>query len=89
VGTRLDAWRRLLGEGVAQVTRDSPERLSLTLREDADIAAPVHLGRQEKACCAFIDFTLRLDAGAVVLVVEVPAAGAAVLDDFAGLAGAA
>jgi hypothetical protein len=46
VGARLDARRRLLGQSVAQVHRDSPQRLRLTLREGAGVAEVVELARQ-------------------------------------------
>jgi hypothetical protein len=86
--TRLDEWRSALGRSIASVRRTSPTELVLALRDDrAGLDALVALTQRELACCAFFDFTLRIAVEGVALVVAVPPDAAAVLDDFANLAG--
>lgn len=83
---RLEEWRHLLAQAVANVDRAAPEQLRLRLLDGADHLIPlVRLAQQEKECCPFFDFTFVVATDAVELVVGVPTEAAAVLDDFSRL----
>ena len=83
---QLEEWRALLASAVAATERVSPSELSFRLKEDlGQLEAVVRLAQREKACCAFFDFSILVDAGAVALRVSVPADAAAILDNFARL----
>lgn len=55
----------------------------MRLVDDAELVSEVlALARQEKACCPFFDFTLRIECDALTLLVGVPAEAASVLDEL-------
>ncbi len=80
---QLDEWRRLLAdEGVTNERLTSGE---LLVHLDRSLLADVvDLAQREKSCCPFFDFSLRIDADALVLRVAVPPEASAVLDRFVG-----
>lgn len=80
---QLDEWRRLLaGAGVTH-ERVTPSELLVRLDRSALIDV-VDLAQREKACCPFFDFSLRIDADALVLRVAVSPEASVVLDRFVG-----
>lgn len=76
---QLDEWRELLGRTIA--TRTSPIELQVEVGAN-QVDAVVRLARREKACCPFFDFTLRIEADATILHIQVPEDAAAILEDF-------
>jgi MerR family transcriptional regulator, copper efflux regulator len=77
---RGEEWRQFVERRVAQVERDGTVA-RLRLRDDGDaILEAVDLSRREKACCAFFDFRLELQPGAVWLEVTAPKEAAPILD---------
>ncbi len=85
--TRIDEWRRALGEAVTVVDRRSATHLVLAL---AGGPAPLHdlvsLAQAEVGCCPFFAFAFRLSGSGGQLIVDVPSDAVAVLDDFTALA---
>jgi hypothetical protein len=86
--SQLDEWRGVLGGMVTGQERISPTEVALWLAGDLGaLPALVRLAQREKACCPFFDFRVGIEADRVALRVSVPADAAAILDDFARLAG--
>jgi hypothetical protein len=82
--TRVEEWQVMVDRCVANVSRVDSNRLDLSLHPDLDdVASLMKLVQQEKACCAFFDFTFAVEADAVTLVVRVPESAVGVLDEFA------
>jgi hypothetical protein len=80
---QLDEWRKLLaGAGVIH-ERVTPGELLVHLDRSA-LSDVVDLAQREKACCPFFDFSLRIDADALVLRVAVSPEASVVLDRFVG-----
>ncbi len=80
---QLDEWRKLLaGAGVIH-ERVTPSELLVHLDRSA-LSDVVDLAQREKACCPFFDFSLRIDADALVLRVAVSPEASVVLDRFVG-----
>jgi hypothetical protein len=76
-------WQRLMERPTVTVRRASATELELGLAEGPEgLADVVDLARREKACCPFFDFTLRIGADTVTLVLSVPDEAIAVLDGF-------
>lgn len=87
-GTRIDEWRTVLGRVVTGTERVAPTELAFTLRADPQqLSVLLDLVRREVTCCTFFEFALRVAAGGTTLRVTVPPDAAAVLDEFAQLAG--
>jgi hypothetical protein len=83
---RVDEWRQLLTTAVATVDAgDTSARLLLRDGDDVLVRA-VDLAEREKACCAFFEFGLALDAGGRWLTVAVPEDAAPILRDLLSLA---
>jgi len=83
--SQLEEWRDLLGRCVVATDRVSPTEVSLRLRSDLHgLDEIVRLAQKEKACCAFFDFTIRIDDEEVALCISVPSDAGTVLDDFMG-----
>ena len=81
--TQLGEWRELLSQLATGTSRTAPGRLEMTLHDDlTNVAALIHLAQREKACCAFFDFTLTLNAERVTLVIDVAPEASSILDDF-------
>jgi hypothetical protein len=49
------------------------------------LADAADLARREKACCAFFEFSIAIEADGLWLSVRVPADASPILDDFARL----
>jgi hypothetical protein len=80
---QLDEWRKLLaGAGVIH-ERVTPNELLVHLDRSV-LTDVVDLAQREKACCPFFDFSLRIDADALVLRVAVSPEASVVLDRFVG-----
>lgn len=80
---QLGEWQEMVSRAVERTSRVAPTRLDLALRSDlVDLTSLVRLVQREKACCAFFEFTLAINANAVTLVVEVPDEANGVLDEF-------
>ena len=81
--TQLGEWRDLLSQMTKGTSRTAPCRLEIILHTDlTNVAALIHLAQREKACCAFFDFTLVINAERVTLVVDVPPEASSILDDL-------
>jgi MerR family transcriptional regulator, copper efflux regulator len=83
---RVDEWRKLLTTAVTRVeAADTSARLLLHAGDDVLLRA-VDLAEREKACCAFFEFGVALDADGRWLTVGVPEDAAPVLRDLLALA---
>jgi MerR family transcriptional regulator, copper efflux regulator len=80
---QLREWRKLLGGGGTTNERLTPHELFVYL-DPSVLADVVDLAQREKACCPFFDFSLRIDADALVLRIAVPPESSVVLDRFVG-----
>lgn len=80
---QLGEWRKLLADGGTTNERLTPHELFVHLDRSV-LADVVDLAQREKACCPFFDFSLRIDADALVLRVAVPPEASVVLDRFVG-----
>lgn len=79
--SQLTEWRDVLAATVVSADRVSPTEVSLRLRDDlSNLEALVRLAQREKACCAFFDFALHVQADAVSLGVSVPEGAISILD---------
>ena len=81
--SQLEEWRQLLAEfpGV----RLSPTHLVVRFAVGPGTVAPIiALAQREKACCPFFDFSLQVEADAVVLHVSVPEDATSILDALSG-----
>ena len=82
---RTDEWRAFVASSVSAVEVDATTvRLVLNDSEAALIAAAL-LGAREKACCAFFDVDIELDADRRALRFSVPAGAEEALAAFAAL----
>lgn len=79
-------WRALLATAATGATVEG-SRATFELAEDFDAAGLVDLARREQACCAFLGFSLRIEAAGVRLVIDAPPEARAVLEGFASLSG--
>ncbi len=80
--SQLGEWQELGGRVSERAERVSPTRLELTLVPGADIAPVIDLAQREIACCSFFSFALEIQVEHLVLVVEVPAEAAGILDQL-------
>jgi len=82
---RSEEWRRFLENSVEHVETVSDHQVRLRLKPSPEMLnATVDLAQREKACCAFFEFSIELQADACWLVVAVPPESAGVLDEVAG-----
>ena len=82
---RTDEWRAFVASSVSAIEADATTvRLVLNGSEAALIAA-ASLGAREKACCAFFDVDIELDADRRALRFSVPAGAEEALAAFAAL----
>jgi hypothetical protein len=82
--SQLEEWRDLLIRSSTARERTSATELAFRLNQDlSQLTELVRLAQREKACCAFFDFTIRIDADQVTLCVSVPPDASEILDDFA------
>lgn len=80
---QLNDWSELLARATVGGRRTSPTELAFGLAEDPiHLLEVVALARREKACCPFFRFSIELDVQSIELRISVPAAAAAVLDEF-------
>lgn len=83
---RIAEWRQALRAAVTSSARPSPTRVELRLVDDPGrMAALIDLARREKACCAFFNFTVEIEAESITMVVTIPDGAVEVLDEFASL----
>jgi hypothetical protein len=81
--TQLGEWTDLLSQLAMGTSRTAPGRLEIILPPDlTNVAALIQLAQREKACCAFFDFTLVINAERVTLVIDVPPDASSMLDDL-------
>jgi hypothetical protein len=76
---QLREWQDLLADDAVTTERGSRNELSVHF-DASRLATVVELAQREKACCPFFDFSIGIDADALVLRVAVPTEAAAVLD---------
>jgi hypothetical protein len=81
---RVDEWRVFFARSVTAVERTGEQAVRFRLGPSA-VGDAVELAQREKACCAFFEFAIQVEANACWLVVRVPAEASALLADFAGL----
>ena len=82
---RSDEWRQFVASSVVAVeTDDTTVRLVLNDSEAALVAA-ASLGAREKACCAFFEVDIELDADRRVLRLSVPVGAEEALATFLDL----
>jgi hypothetical protein len=82
-GSQLGEWRQFLAE--LPGARLSPTHLVVRIATGPATVAPViALAQREKACCPFFDFSLQVEADAVVLHVSVPEDATWILDALSG-----
>ena len=81
---RIQDWRDVVGQVVARTPIDGGIRLQL------DPAAPLDqlalLMQAEQGCCSFFAFSLAVDQSGIVLEVQAPAEGQAMMDGLFGAA---
>jgi hypothetical protein len=83
---RVEEWRGFLASSVVQVERTSDRQLRLRLVDSPTaLTTAVDLAQREKACCAFFEFSLELEATSRWLVVRVPSEATDLLTQFATL----
>ena len=85
VRQRVEDWQRSLAAVTAREAVEGGLRLVFPSGEDTAVELS-RLVAAELACCAWVDFTLRLTAAATVLEVRAPTAGQAVLASLFGVA---
>jgi MerR family copper efflux transcriptional regulator len=84
--SQLEEWRQLLAEFPG--ARVSPTHLVVRIAVGPAAVAPViGLAQREKACCPFFDFSLKVEADAVVLHVSVPEDATSILDALSSVLG--
>jgi hypothetical protein len=83
---RLEEWRQFLVTSITAAERTSDEKLRLRLVDSpAALTGAADLAQREKACCAFFEFSIELDASSRWLAVEVSPDASEMLTDFATL----
>jgi hypothetical protein len=83
---RIEEWRHFLGRATFAAERVSDRRLRVRLVDSKDaVPDAVDLARREKACCAFFEFSIEVEADASWLSVTVPPDASGVLTEFASL----
>jgi hypothetical protein len=80
---QLGEWRKLLADGGTTNERLTPHVLFVHV-DRSMLVDVVDLAQREKACCPFFDFSLRIDADALILRIAVPPEASVVLDRFVG-----
>jgi hypothetical protein len=86
VADRLGEWRALVAHVVGR--SELPGGHRLVLGPGVDAGALATLAASERACCAFLDFAITIDARGVALEVTATAEGRPVLDELLAGAGA-
>ena len=82
---RTDEWRQFVASSVVAVeTDDTSVKLVLDETEDALVAA-ASLGAREKACCAFFDVSIEINADWRALRLSVPTGAEEALAAFVAL----
>jgi MerR family transcriptional regulator, copper efflux regulator len=76
---QVGEWQELLADDAVTTERGSPNELSVHFGASR-LATVVDLAQREKACCPFFEFSIGIEADALVLFVAVPTEAAAVLD---------
>jgi hypothetical protein len=83
---RVEEWRRFLSASVTAAERTDSQSLRLRLGPSKDVVGvAVDLAQREKACCAFFEFAIELEADSSWLRVRVPPEAVTALSDFAAL----
>ncbi len=84
VPDQLEKWRALLADRVVESQRrDGLARLRLR-DDDASLTEAVRLARAEHACCAFLSFSIEIEADGLWLTVAAPEEADVVLDALFG-----
>jgi hypothetical protein len=85
LAARVDEWRALVASSVVRV-ESGPSSVRLVLRDsDAALVAAADLGAREKACCAFFDVSIEIQADVRALRLSVPDGAEEALSEFAAL----
>jgi hypothetical protein len=85
-GARLEEWRQFLARWTGAAEHASALALRVQLNGSPEaLEGAVDLARREKACCAFFEFSIEVEADASWLSVKVPPDAADVLADFVSL----
>jgi hypothetical protein len=83
---RIEEWRQFLAGSTSAAERTSDQRLRVRLADtDHALTGAVDLARREKACCAFFEFSIDVEADASWLSIVVPSDASAALTEFASL----
>jgi hypothetical protein len=83
---RVEEWRQFLAGCTSAAERTSDQRLRVRLTDTGHaLTRAVDLARREKACCAFFEFSIDVEADASWLSIGVPSDASAVLTEFASL----
>jgi hypothetical protein len=83
---RIEEWRQFLSASVGTAIRTSREQLQIRLNPSTkDLIIAVDLAQRERACCEFLQVSIKLGADARWLVIGVPPDAIALLDDFEAL----
>jgi hypothetical protein len=81
---RVEEWRGFLRGSIAVVERTNDRQLRLRLVDATTaLTTAVDLAQREKACCAFFEFSIEVDAASCWFVVRVPPGASDLLADFA------
>jgi hypothetical protein len=83
---RVEEWRQFLARSTGAAEQAGALALRVQLNGSPEaLEAAVDLARREKACCAFFEFSIEVEADASWLSVTVPPDAADALADFASL----
>ena len=83
---RSEEWRNFLAGSAGTLERISPQCIRIRLDPSAKaVESAADLAQREKACCAFFDFAIEIEADAFWLRVRVPPEASSTLEEFATL----
>jgi hypothetical protein len=83
---RIEEWRRFFADWTSMAEQSGNLQFRVRLNESTQaVQAAVDLARREKACCAFFEFSIEVEADASWLSVKVPPDAVDTLADFVSL----
>jgi hypothetical protein len=85
LAVRSDEWRAFVSSWVSAIETDAATVRLVLNDSEAALVAAASLGAREKACCAFFDVDIELDADRRALRFSVPAGAEAALATFLDL----
>ena len=84
IGDRIAAWNTLAASATER--RDRPTSVELTFDGSVELGRLTDLIAAEHACCAFLAFTITVDAGVIRLAISGPTEARQVIDALVGSA---